>query len=71
MTDPIVAAFETAFSTPSAADTCAPTFQGLSTRVSSEFLACDVDALCCDLEASCIVSNNLIRCNAIKPYLTP
>lgn len=29
---PMAAAFVTAFSTPPAADTCAPTFQGLSTR---------------------------------------
>lgn len=46
-------AFVTAFSTPPAADTCAPTFQGLSTRsrnvVSSGTLAFDVD-VCNELE---------------------
>ena len=57
MTDPMVAAFVTAFSTPPTDDTCAPTFQGLSTRsrivVSSA--ACGINA-CSELEdASCIV----------------
>ena len=44
MIDPIATAFVTAFSTPPAADTCAPTFQGLSMRsrnvVSSRTLDC-------------------------------
>ena len=46
-TYPMATAFVTAFSTPPAADTCAPTFQGLSKRsrnvASSKTLACSVD----------------------------
>ena len=57
MTDPMAAAFVTAFATPSADDTCAPTFQGLSTRsrslVLSEALVRGVDSGLED--ASCII----------------